>query len=490
MSRRANDLYDLAREVAEPARGARAEPGDPEDPGPEDEPEADEVTDRRSGTTGPESEPEPGSESAEPPEVPWMRSPEPGPLDWADARSAARRAGDGGSAPARTAGLDEAFGLVLAEPLAALADLPAFDTSAMDGWAVSGPGPWRLLDRGPAQGLAGSGRPQPLADGTAVRIATGAELPPGATAVLRSEHGSVRADGRGSPVLHDRPAPAAPVELGRDIRPRGQECRRGDRLLPAGARITPAVLGLAAAAGHDALPAYPRPTVELLVLGDELLDSGPPGDGRVRDALSPMLPHWLRGCGAETLPGVRRIRDDFGLLRDALRLSPARVVVTTGGTAAGPVDFVHSALEEAGGRLLVDGVRVRPGHPMLLAELPPAEGGAVRGARWLVGLPGNPLAAVAGLVTLLQPLLAGLAGEGAAAGALRGTAGSALPGHVRDTRLLPVVLDGGAVRPLSFDGPAMLRGLAAAEGLAVVPPGGVASGQPVEVLRLPGARDA
>ncbi|KOG87017.1 molybdopterin biosynthesis protein, partial [Streptomyces varsoviensis] len=116
-------------------------------------------------------------------------------------------------------------------------------------------------------------------------------------------------------------------------------------------------------------PVHRRPTVELLVLGDELLDSGPPHDGRVRDALGPLLPPWLRDRGARVTER-RRVSDDFGLLRAALRDSAADVVVTTGSTAAGPVDFLHEALAEAGARLLVDSVAVRPGHPMLLAELP------------------------------------------------------------------------------------------------------------------------
>ncbi len=224
-----------------------------------------------------------------------------------------------------------------------------------------------------------------------------------------------------------------------------------------------------------------RPTVELLVLGDELLDSGPPRDGRVRDALGPLLPSWLRERGAR-VTGRRRVSDDFTTLREAVRDSTADVVVTTGSTAAGPVDFLHDALAEAGARLLVDSVAVRPGHPMLLAELPPAADGR---PRRLVGLPGNPLAAVAGTATLAVPLLRRLGGH-ADAEPLRLTASVALPGHPRDTRLVPVRRVGHEVVPLPFDGPAMLRGLVFADGLAVVPPGGTAAGDAVEVLDVPG----
>jgi len=400
------------------------------------------------------------------------------PMTWAQARALAARAAGGPLAPERLP-LADALGGTLAAPLEALTDLPAFDTSAMDGWAVSGPGPWRLAASPSAEGiLAGRDSAAPLADGTAVGIATGARLPPGATAVLRSEDGRIHPGNGGVEQLYDNGA--TPLEQGRDIRPRGQECHTGEPLLPPGTAVTPAVLGLAAAAGCDLLSVHRRPTVELLVLGDELLDSGVSKDGRIRDALGPLLPSWLRAYGARVGP-VRRIGDDLGLLTDALLRSTADIVVTTGGTAAGPVDFLHRALVEVGAQLLVDGVRVRPGHPMLLATLP-AEAG--QRTRHVVGLPGNPLAAVAGTVTLAEPLLRALGGCPVTAPYLV-EAAVAVPGHPEDTRLVPAVLPARGVLPLAFDGPAMLRGLALAEGLAVVPPGGVPAGARVEILEVP-----
>lgn len=208
--------------------------------------------------------------------------------------------------------LDAALGLVLAAPLAALTDLPSFDTSAMDGWAVAGPGPWDVREAGV---LAGHAQPEPLTDGSAVRIATGARIPYDTTAVLRSEHG--RTDDKGR--LHA----TRDMSHGQDIRPRGQECRSGDQLLPIGTFVTPAVLGLAAAAGYDTLAAIPRPRAEVLVLGDELLTEGLPHDGLIRDALGPMLPPWLRSLGADVI-AVRRLGDDAEALYAALKNSPPR----------------------------------------------------------------------------------------------------------------------------------------------------------------------
>ncbi|MFE7550036.1 molybdopterin molybdotransferase MoeA [Streptomyces gardneri] len=396
---------------------------------------------------------------------------------WEEARARAHD-GAGRPLPAVTRELDAALGHALAGPLTALTDLPPFDTSARDGWAVAGPGPWRLRDgRVPA-----GGQPEPLGRGTAVALAAGARLPVGAGGVLRREYGEVVA---GDGMLFDRsgsPGGAGPGP-GRDVRARGQECRAGEMLLPAGTAVTPAVVGLAAAAGHDRLVVHRRPRVELLALGDELPESGPPCDGRVRDVLGPLLAPWLARHGAEVI-GRRRVADDVGRLRDALCGSTADVLVTTGLTAAGPVDRLHAALAESGARLLVDSVAVRPGHPMLLAELPPSPDGR---PRLLVGLPGDPLAAVAGAVTLAVPLLRRLGGHADPdRESQRTTTASALPGHPHDTRLLPVRRGAYGIVPLPFDGPAMLRGLAVADGLAVVPPGGVAAGAHVEVLDVPG----
>lgn len=441
----------------------------PPDPGPE----------RAGGTTpgAPPSSTTPFSPSTSPTVAPGRRvhAHRTRAMPWDRARDLASRAGRASPVAALRLPLDRALGHVLAEPLGALTDLPSFDTSAMDGWAVAGPGPWTC--EGGEGILAGRRAHDPLPDGGAVRIATGARVPADATAVIRSEH--AHADEAKGLLYAQRE-----VVPGQDIRPRGQECRSGDQLLPVGTLVTPAVLGLAAAAGYDALAAVARPVVEVFVLGDELLTSGLPHDGLIRDALGPMLGPWLRAMGAEvSVP--RRLGDDAEALRHALTTSRADLIITTGGTAAGPVDHVHPVLAEVGAELLVDGVAVRPGHPMLLAELP-SDG------PYLVGLPGNPLAAVSGLLTLAEPLLGGIAGRPSQE-PYQALVHADVHGHPHDTRLVPVVHRAGRaggrdhVEPLHYNGPAMLRGVAAADGLAVVPPGGVRSGTEVEILDLPWA---
>lgn len=472
-----------------PYRDARPEPG-PEpgsergsERGPEPERSA---TPSPSPSPFPDPAPDPASASEGEHRPAARGRPRTHTTPWDEARVVAARAGRSVSPRTGRRPLDHALGHVLAEPLAALTDLPSFDTSAMDGWAVAGPGPWRIRENEGV--LAGHAAPAPLPDGDAVRIATGARIPADATAVIRSEHAQ---DDEARGLLYA----LRQVSPGQDIRPRGQECRSGEQLLPAGTLVTPAVLGLAAAAGYDELLTRPRPRVDVLVLGDELLTAGLPHDGLIRDALGPMIGPWLRALGAE-VSAPRRLGDDAEALRHALVVSEADLVVTTGGTAAGPVDHVHPVLADLGAELLVDGVAVRPGHPMLLARIR-------AGGPYLVGLPGNPLAAVSGLLTLAEPLLSGLAGR-TSQDLYRVAVRGDVHGHPHDTRLVPVVHRAGGPRefthggagtgdgadhvvPLHYNGPAMLRGIAAADGLAVVEPGGVRSGTEVEILDLPWA---
>ena len=376
--------------------------------------------------------------------------------------------------------LDAALGCALASPVLALTDLPAFDTAAMDGYAVSGPGPWVLSD---ADIRAGSEALSRLDPGTAVAIATGAALPAGSEAVLRSELSAVETALHGSRLFALDPLTGLPDDAGgslppgTDIRPRGEECAEGEPLVPAGSVVSPATLGLAAAAGYDALEIVPPPTVAVLVLGDELLERGLPRPGRVRDALSPLVPPWLADLGARANPPIR-VPDTRQALLDEIEDSTADVIVTTGSTASGPVDFVHDVLDHLDARWIVDGVQVRPGHPMLLAVLPDG--------RPFVGLPGNPLAAVSGIVTLAAPLLASMRGVPLVESEV--ILGVDVTSHPRDTRIIPVLIDEGQARPLRFDGPAMLRSLALADALVAIPPSGGIAGSAVTVLPVPAVR--
>ena len=360
-------------------------------------------------------------------------------------------------------------GLVLSEDLTALCALPSFDTSAMDGWAVAGPGPWTVV----GQSLAGRPVPGPLASGQAVVIATGGVVPEGAAAVVRSEDGEVQVLS-GAQVL-TAPTPDGPTH----VRPAGEECAAGEALAPAGTTLNPALIGLAAAAGHDELLVVPAPRVALVLFGDELATAGVPARGLVRDSLGPQVPAWVARMGVDVV-FVERCDDTLAAHVEAIgrAASAADVVLTTGGTAAGPVDHLHAAIAQCEGEVVIDSVAVRPGHPMLAATLD-------RGRAWLVGLPGNPQSAIVTLMSLGVPILAGLAGRPALPELAVVTCAEAIGAPAREDRLVLGRLVAGEFVPGSHLGSGMLRGLAAASGFAVLPPGGVVAGATVRWLPLP-----
>jgi molybdopterin molybdotransferase len=379
---------------------------------------------------------------------------------WHDARQAAHACV--APLPLERVTLAEAHGRVTAEPVTALTPLPLMPISAMDGWAVSGEGPWVVL----GQVLAGRVWPTPLGPGQAVLIATGAAVPAGCDGVLRSEDGLVDSHGFVSGRLR---------ESG-DIRPAGEEAREGDVLIPRGVVLTPARIGLAAAAGHDTLAVRRRTIARLLILGDELLSEGPARHGQVRDSLGPQLPGWFDRLGVDLRESIR-VEDTLSALSTALdEAQGVDIVITTGGTAAGPVDHLHAAIAATGGSLIVDTVACRPGHPMLLGAWP--------SGRRLVGLPGNPLAAIVALLTLAQPLVGGLGGRHMEP-LPRVVLADYVASQGAKTRLVPCRRVGDRVFPLDHIGSGMLRGLADADGFAVVAAGEGEPGSTAEWLHLP-----
>ncbi len=395
------------------------------------------------------------------------------PVDWDKARTLVYEAGRAATGPAEQVSLTAADGRTLAEPLRALTDLPAYPTSSIDGWAVRGPAPWRPVGRV----LAGSPAPPLGSDGTCVEIATGAMVPTGADALIRVEDSTRDAD----ELVHGTQR-AVP-----DWRLPGEEAYRGEELLPAGTAVDPAVVGLAATCGYETLAVRPIPRAALLVFGDELLTSGPPGAGRVRDSLGPQMPGWLRRCGAviDAADVIGPVRDTLEAHVAAIRaaLDVADLVCTTGGTMHGPVDHLHPALAELGAEYVVNTVAVRPGFPMLLSRITMPDGRV----KFLAGLPGNPQSAVIALITLVAPLLAGWHGRELPP-LPRVEVTAPVRGRGGDTHLALSALDrdGARATPVGHVGSAMLRGLANAHGFVVVRPDTeAAAGDVVPFLPLP-----
>jgi molybdopterin molybdotransferase len=386
-----------------------------------------------------------------------------GALGWHAARSLSAAAAS--ALPSEIVRLDLAIGRVLAADVVALCDVPHYASSAMDGWAVCGDGPWVLSSA------------HEMAPGRATAVVTGGLIPERTDAVLRSESGVAR-ETDGGWVLDSTSATGEP-HPGQHIRPPGQEARESDIVLTAGTVLNPAHIAVAAGCGHDTLPVIGQPRIALLFTGDEVVESGIPKPGQVRDSFGPQLPAVLRMLGG-TVASSRRVRDDLPSTIAALGDEPggSDVVITTGGTGDSPVDHLHRALRRLGAHVLVERVAMRPGGPSLLARLPDG--------RMLIGLPGNPLAAMMGLVTLVGPLLAALGGRPEpAAGTI--TAATELPGRPGTSILVPYRVVGARAVPSPWLGSGMMRGLAAADGVLVVPPDGIRAGETVDTLALPWA---
>jgi len=367
--------------------------------------------------------------------------------------------------------LHQSAGHVLSQDVLALGDMPPFAASRIDGWAVSGPGPWKRV----GDALAGHEFVEKLATGQCVHIATGAVMPDGATAALKDEESQI--DGE-SVVAIDGAAglldDSGALPYFHDVRPSGYEAKAGEVLIPKGTKLTPAIIGVAAAGGHDELEVFRKLVVDVFVFGDELLSSGPSRDGKVRDSLGPQLPLWIDYIGAE-LNQVKLIADTLDDHFAAISNSKADLIITTGGTAAGPVDHLHNAIVDAGGVFIIDAVLVRPGYHQLMAKI---------GDRHLIGLPGNPQSAVIGLLSLAVPFISGANGQELPT-LETCQISTNLKGPAREVRLALCSLVSNIATPLEHLDSSMLRGFVKADGYAVLPPRGAKAGQIVPWLDLP-----
>ena len=331
----------------------------------------------------------------------------------------------------------------LAVDALALVQLPTYETSAMDGYVVSGTGPWKII----GEIKAGAPFKSSLNSGEALGIATGAVIPAGAFGVIRWENANVIGD-----LLNGETSER------KDFRPAGEEAKLKDVLVRKGSKLTPAMVGLIAATGYDEIEVFKKPKVALLLLGDEIQLSGIPNDGLVRDSLGPQLPGWITKLGCE-VAHIEYVPDDLDLTLKAINQATKEFdfVITTGGTADGPRDFLKIAVDKLNGSLIVDKVACRPGHPQVLAEV---------NGKPLIALPGNPQSAVVALMTLGAPLIDSIFGKPLKK--LREISTNdkfeAQPGF---TRLILGTLNNGEFNIGQYLGSAMLRSLAHADGFAI-----------------------
>ncbi|HHH36437.1 MAG TPA: molybdopterin molybdenumtransferase MoeA [Gammaproteobacteria bacterium] len=294
-----------------------------------------------------------------------------------------------------TVALDQALGRVLAAPLVAVTDVPPFDNSAMDGYAVAsadlaGPGERRLPV---SLRIAAGDAPPPLPAASAARIFTGAPLPPGADAVVmqercREENGEVIIQG--------------PIQAGAHVRRRGEDVHGGETVLDAGERLRPQHLGLAASVGSAGLEVFRRLRVATLFTGNELVAPGRPlAPGQIYDSNHHTLHGLLAGLQCE-VTDLGIVADDYETTLTALveAAEDSDLILTSGGASVGEEDHVKKAVTTLG-QLELWRVAVKPGKPLLFGHV---------GGTPLLGLPGNPVSLFITFCLFARPLLLKLQG--------------------------------------------------------------------------------
>ena len=384
--------------------------------------------------------------------------------------------------PSQDVALDDALGRVVAAEVASLTTLPPWDNSAMDGFAVRSAD----LQDGIALGVtgeiaAGATALVRVERGTAVRILTGAPLPPGADTVVPVEDTDAEPGVAALPASVRITGSFAP---GAHIRRAGSDLRAGQRLLKRGDSLTPVALAVAAAGGHGMLPVHGLPKVAVLATGDELAPAGTTlGDAQIPDSNTPGLMAAARDAGAE-VRSLGIARDTFESVRDALNigLAWADVIVASGGVSVGAHDVVKDAFA-AVGRIDLWRIAVQPGKPLAFGRSPKT---------LLFGLPGNPVSSLVTFELFVRPVIRRLAGHEDIIG--REIVRATLADPVRKAPFrrafirVRLTRDGDKWRAHLAGGQEshMLAALAAADGLAIIPEtmDEARVGTEVEVIRI------
>jgi molybdenum cofactor synthesis domain-containing protein len=380
--------------------------------------------------------------------------------------------------PAASVDLSHAIGRILAEDIIADSDLPPFDRSQMDGYAVKAADtaepPARLKIAG--ESAAGAGWHEKLKKGQAVRIMTGAPVPDGADAVQKIEV-TKEAD--------DHVEIFAPAEKGKFIIRRGAEIKKGSVVIPSGEVVTEKMVAVLAAFGYSSVRVGGRPRAAILATGTEIVGvEQTPGTDQIRNSNSPMLRAFIEGCGAEavTLPvagdNVDRLKKQI-----AKAVERADILIITGGVSVGKYDFTKTALAELGAEIFFERVRLKPGKPTVFARL---------NNKLVFGLPGNPVSVAATFFLFVRMAL--LQMQGAARSSLK-EGRAVLSARVKGTKerdsYLPAALSTNnkgrlAAAPLRWHGSSDFVGFAQAEVFIFVPADkSFDEGDVVKILFLP-----
>lgn len=369
--------------------------------------------------------------------------------------------------------LSEATGRVLAEDVASDMDMPPFNRSAMDGFAVRAadvsrtPKELEVVATIPA-GVVWDGE---VCEGCAVRIMTGAPVPAGATRVIRVEDTEIASESPERVRILDASG------SGTNIAPQGQDVRTGDLVLSAGTPIRPTEIGVLSSCGRARVTVRRGLQIRVIATGDELLppDAGTPSPGQIRESNGVML-----AAQAGSLGGGVTV-DFLGIARDNMedtnryldRGLDSDVLILSGGVSMGDFDFVHHALHARGMEVLIEKVAIKPGKPFLFGRLPSDSGGTVD----IFGLPGNPVSSLATFELFVRPYLRARLGLGSPhrLEALALTLSRPRARVLGRMQHLPARIEMGegglTARALDWHGSGDLRGLLGANGFIVIAAG-------------------
>lgn len=361
--------------------------------------------------------------------------------------------------------LDQLVQRVLARDVQVQYDVPAFDNSSMDGYAINGNSldRWQVVQRI----AAGDEASQALQPGQAARIFTGAPIPAGATAVLMQESVQVSADA--AFIQRDPSHAQDAVPEGLNIRRKAEELQKGHTLLAKHTCITPAAVGLLSAQGYTHAPCVPQVRVTVFSSGNELVEPGQPLQaGKIYDSNREMLMAMLRAEGFEVINGGI-LPDRLDATRQALEQAAkeSHAIICSGGVSVGEEDHLKNALEQVG-ELTQWRLLIKPGKPFTWGRI---------GDCRVFMLPGNPVSSLVTFRLLALPALNRMAGlEDAQARPWTLPARADFSRSKVDSRreFLRVVLtagpDGLRVKPMQQQGSNMLSGAAFATALAEIPP--------------------
>ncbi len=374
--------------------------------------------------------------------------------------------------------LTKALGHTLAEEIRADRDLPPWDKAMMDGYAVRAEDVARTPVELEVVGSGTAGRmPDRGVEGRqAARIMTGAPVPAGADCVVNLER--TRPLSGGTRVSVDEG-----VARGAHVTPRGQDARAGDLLLPLGALVRPAEVGVLAGVGKARVQVFRRPTCAILATGDELVevDAAPTG-AQIRNSNAYALAAQAQSARL-AVAHLGIVGDDRERMRARLRTAfQTDLVLTTGGVSVGDKDFVKECLVAEGAEILFDRVAIKPGKPLTFAR---------RGRCRIFALPGNPASAFVGFEVFVRPFLAVFTRDPSVERAMvRARLLRAIANKGDRTMYVPARITGDGpdrvAEPVGWHGSGDFVGLSRANGLALIPPDGPGGkeGDAVDVLWL------